>query len=155
MSSKILNITPPTIWNTCNAIFPSTWQAINGPVKSRDCVGSLQYYMTLLVHAYQIISGFVLKMKELGSHWNRSWGGWSASGHVILWYCNLGLFQPHSARVTCGVSDVVANIRIHTTFQLLVRLGGRVIILETFYPSSNWSGNCVVLKVEAVSTWSQ
>ena len=73
---------------------------------------------------------------QLLSQWNRSRGEWSAP---VMW------FQPYVLRITCNVWDIDANIRISInkteTFQLLVRLGGRVVILgflSIVYPSSDW-----------------
>jgi len=50
------------------------------------------------------------------------------------------VFLPHASCGTCNFWDVERHIRIHNTVQLLVRLCGRMIMLEfqeIVYPSSN------------------
>jgi len=49
--------------------------------------------------------------------------------------CNFGWFQPHVARVvTCHVWDAEGNIRMHTTIELVVWLGGRAVVQEFPWP---------------------
>jgi len=52
--------------------------------------------------------------------------GWTQ----VMWY-NFRWFQPHATWVTCSVLDVEVNFQIYKSIQLLVRLHGWVVILES------------------------